>query len=211
MRKKSRNHLSAVAVCVIALSGIASAQAPKPAAKHAPPTIALTMETQLTTMEKQIVPAAEAMPTDKFEFVPEGQDFKGSRTFALEVRHIAAANFAMFSEIIGQAPPAGVSFGGGTNGPENLQSKEQIVQFLKDSFTLAHKAVASITQQNALTPINDPNLPFTQPYFNSRLALASFACTHMADHYGQMVVYLRLNGITPPASKNSPPANPGGR
>ncbi len=201
----------AIAACVMTLSAMASPQQKKATATKTPLTIALTMDTQLTSIEKQFVPAAEAMPAEKYSFVPDGEDFKGSRTFALEVRHVAAANFAFFSEVLGQAPPAGVSFSGATNGPDNLQTKDQIVQFLKDSFVLAHKAIATITEQNALSPIDDPNLPFSQPSFRSRLALASFACTHAADHYGQMVVYLRMNGITPPASQGQPPANPGPR
>jgi hypothetical protein len=197
-----------ILVCLLTFSVIASAQQTKPAATKPTPTFASTMDAQLTSMEKQFVPAAEAMPADKYSFVPSGEDFKGSRTFALEVRHVAAANFAVFSEILGQAPPPGVSFAGATNGPENLQTKEQLVQFLKDSFAVGHKAIATITEQNALVPIDDPNLPFSQPSFRSRLALASFACTHAGDHYGQMVVYLRLNGVTPPASNGQPPANP---
>jgi len=201
--------LPALLAAVLVITGVASPQQQKSAAPAAPATIARALDTQLTTMEKQLVPAAEAMPADKYSFVPEGKQFEGSRSFALEVRHIAAANFAIFSEIVGQAPPQGVSFGGATNGPDELVTKEQIVKFLKDSFAFAHKAAASITDNNALAPINDPNLPFTQPYFNNRLALASFACTHAADHYGQIVVYLRMNGITPPASKGQPPANPG--
>lgn len=188
-----------------------SQQTKTTAATKAAPTIALAMDMQFATMEKQFVPAAEAMPADKFSFVPHGEDFNGTRTFALEVRHVAAANFALFSEILGQAPPPGVSFAGPNNGPDNLQTKAQIIQFLKDSFALGHNAIATITQQNALSPLDDPNLPFSQPYFRSRLALASFACTHSADHYGQMVIYLRMNGITPPASKGQPPANPSPR
>ncbi len=203
-------HVLAIFGCLMALSVVGSPQQAKSTGAEAP-SIAVTMDTQLTSMEKQFVPAAEAMPSDKYSFVPDGGDFKGSRTFALEVRHVAAANFAFFSEILGQAPPPGVSFAGATNGPDNLQTKEQIVAFLKDSFALAHKAIATITEQNALAPIDDPNLPFSQPSFRSRLALASFACTHAADHYGQIVVYLRMNGITPPASKGQPPANPGPR
>jgi uncharacterized damage-inducible protein DinB len=210
MKPALRRDVTGIVVCLMTCSVIASPQQTK-AASAKTPTIALTMDTQLTSMEKQLVPAAEAMPADKYLFVPEGEEFGGSRTFALEVRHVAAANFAMFSEMLGQAPPAGVSFAGATNGPDHLQTKEQIVQFLKDSFALGHKAMAAITEQNALAPIDDPNLPFSQPYFRSRLALASFACTHAADHYGQMVVYLRTNGITPPASKGQPPANPGPR
>lgn len=211
MRPIHHKRLPAILACVMALSIIASPQQTKAMATKASPTIALTMDTQLTSMEKQLVPAAEAMPADKYSFVPDGEDFRGSRTFALEVRHVAAANFAFFSEILGQAPPAGVSFAGATNGPDNLRTKEQIVQFLKDSFALGHKAMATITEQNALAPIADPNLPFSQPSSRSRLALASFACAHAGDHYGQMVVYLRMNGITPPASKGQPPANPGAR
>ncbi len=202
-----RKDVLAIFGCVMALSAVASPQ--HTTVTKTAPTIALTMDTQLTSMEKQLVPAAEAMPADKYSFIPDGKDFIGSRTFALEVRHVAAANFAVFSVILGQAPPPGVSFGGATNGPDNLQTKEQIVQFLKDSFALAHKAIATITEQNALTPLNDTNLPFSQPSFRSRLALASFACTHAADHYGQIVVYLRMNGVTPPASQGQPPANPG--
>lgn len=208
MKPTLLNDATRILICLMALSVIASPQQTKITATKAPPTVALTMDTQLTGMEKQLVPAAEAMPAHKYSFVPDGEDFRGSRTFALEVRHVAAANFAVFSEILGQAPPPGVSFAGATNGPDNLQTKEQIVQFLKDSFALGHKAIATITEQNALAPIDDPNLPFSQPYFRSRLALASFACTHAADHYGQMVVYLRMNGITPPASRGQPPANP---
>jgi uncharacterized damage-inducible protein DinB len=207
MKLTRSKRLIPILVLIVSCATVAVPQQKSAAVAKA--TIALTMDTQLTTMEKQIVPAAEAMPADKYSFVPSGDDFKGSRTFALEVRHVAAANFGFFSEILGQAPPAGVSFSGATNGPDDLQTKDQIVQFLKDSFALGHKAIATITEKNALAPINDPNLPFSQPYFRSRLALASFACTHAADHYGQMVVYLRMNGITPPASKGQPPANPG--
>jgi hypothetical protein len=171
-------------------------------------TIASTLDAQLTVREKQIVPAAEAMPADEYSFVPDGDTFKGSRTFALEVKHVAATNVLFFSEILGQAPPPGVSWDGTMNGPDDLQKKDQIVQFLKDSFALGHKAIATITEKNALTPISDPNLPISQHELTSRLALAGLACMHVSDHYGQIVVYLRMNGIIPPASQGQPPANP---
>ena len=179
-------------------------QQAKPAA---PPTTSLVMDMQLKVMESQIVPAAEAMPADKYSFAPTSGEFKGMRTFALEVRHVAAVNFALFSAILDQAPPPGVVLAGATNGPDDLQTKEQIVKYLKDSFELGHKALATITEQNAVRPMDHPPLPL--PYFNTRLALASFSCTHASDHYGQIVVYLRMNGIVPPASNGQPPANPG--
>jgi len=188
-----------LAVVLVAAS-VCSAQA-KPAA---PPTLASVMDMQLHIAEIQFVPVAEAMPADKYDFQPAGAGFDGVRTFALEVKHVAAANFLFYSAILGVDPPAGVSATGATNGPDDLKTKEQIVKFLKDSFALAHKAIATLNDKNALVPLAHPVISFLP----TPLALASFGSVHVMDHYGQMVVYLRMNGITPPASVGQPPANP---
>ena len=144
-----------------------------------------------------IVSAAEAMPDDKYSFAPTNGDFKGVRTFAQEVKHVATVNFAFYSAILGQTPPPGVSANEQMNGPDDIQTKQQIVKYLKDSFALGHKAFATITARNATTPISKPPISF----LNTRLALASFGCTHAFDHYGQMVEYLRMNNLKPPASQ----------
>jgi hypothetical protein len=168
--------------------------------------MASMLEAQLGMVERQFVAAAEAMPEDKFSFAPAGANFAGVRTFALEVRHAATANFVIYSAILGQYPPAGVSVDGAANGPESLQTKEQIVQYLKDSFVLGYKAMATLDNGNALTPLD--KLPIAIPSLNTRLALAIFSFSHASDHYGQMVEYLRMNRIVPPASAGQPPANP---
>lgn len=168
------------------------------------PTIASVMEAQMKVLESQFVPAAEAMPEDKYGFAPSNGEYKGVRTFALEVKHVATANFAFFSAILGQDPPPGVSLAGATNGPDDIQTKEQILKYLKDSFALGHKAFATLTAQNALTPLAKPPISF----MNTRLGVASFSLEHSYDHYGQMVEYLRMNGIIPPSSQGQPPANP---
>ena len=168
------------------------------------PTLASAMQVQLGVVEGQFVPVAEAMPADKYDFTPTSGNYSGVRSFALEVRHVATANFGFYSLILGQAPPAGVSFSGATNGPDSLQTKEQIVKYLKDSFALGHKAMATLTPENALAPI--PNPPFSA--INTRLSIATFSLSHAMDHYGQMVEYLRMNGIVPPPSQGQPPANP---
>jgi hypothetical protein len=62
------------------------------------------MEAQLGMVERQFVAAAEAMPEDKYLFAPDGSNFTGVRTFALEVRHVATANFVIYSAILGQDP-----------------------------------------------------------------------------------------------------------
>ncbi|MGC2656745.1 MAG: DinB family protein [Bryobacteraceae bacterium] len=168
------------------------------------PTIASIMDLQLTFLEGQIVPAAEAMPDDKYSFAPNGSSFDGVRTFALEVKHVATANTGFYSAILGQDPPAGVSLRGLTNGPDSIQTKDQILKYLKDSFTLGHKALATLTLQNAVVPLARSPIPFMK----TRLDLATFSLEHAADHYGQMIEYLRMNGITPPASNGQPSANP---
>lgn len=168
--------------------------------------MASLMEAQLGMVERQFVAAAEAMPEDKYSFAPAGANFTGVRTFALEVRHAATANFVIYSAILGQDPPAGVTVDGAANGPESLQTKEQIVQYLKDSFTLGHKAMAALNNSNALAPLD--KLPIAIPSLNTRLAVAIFSFSHASDHYGQTVEYLRMNGIVPPASVGQPPANP---
>jgi hypothetical protein len=135
------------------------------------------------------------MPEDKFNFSPEnlriaGGDYKGVRTFALQIRHIAASNYAIWSAITGDQLPK--DFLGG-NGPENLTTKAAILKFLKDSFALGHKAASMLTLENMLQPPEHSK--------STRLRAAVFGVEHAYDHYGQIVEYLRMNGIIPPASR----------
>ena len=112
-----------------------TAQEPAPPNTSSAPTIASMTEAQLAMIERQFVQAAEAMPDDKYSFAPAGATFSGVRTFALQVRHVATANFVMYSAILGQDFPAGVTVAGAANGPEDLRTKEQILRYLKDSST----------------------------------------------------------------------------
>jgi len=159
------------------------------------PTIASTVDREIRAVEKQILEVAEAMPDDKFNFSPEnlnipGANYKGVRTFAVQLRHIAASNYFLWSPLTGEKLPEGLKDG---NGPENLKSKAEIIQFLKDSFALGHRAAATLTIENVLqTPEHSKS---------TRLRLATFGVAHAFDHYGQMVEYLRMNGIVPPASR----------
>jgi hypothetical protein len=158
-------------------------------------TFASVYERMLSNVEKEVVEAADAMPENKFNFAPDGPgDFKGVRTYAEQVKHIAIANYMYSAAILQEKVPVEVN---GEKGPDSLKSKADIMKFLKDSFTYAHKAVASINEGNVLEQIKAPfgNRPTT------RLALATGILSHPFDHYGQMVEYLRMNGIIPPASR----------
>jgi DinB superfamily len=175
----------------------AAASAPPPQQSQQPsaPTIASALDREISGVEKQIVDVAEAMPEDKYNFSPAtlnipGADYKGVRTFAVQVKHVAASNYFIWSPLTGDKLPEGLKDG---NGPENLKSKAEIIKFLKDSFALGHKAAATLTTENMLQAPERSK--------SSRLHLATFGVAHAYDHYGQMVEYLRMNGIVPPASR----------
>jgi uncharacterized damage-inducible protein DinB len=142
------------------------------------------------------------MPEDKYSFAPTNGEFKGVRTFAQEVKHIGAVNNAFFEAILGQPASPLAQGGEALNGPDSVQTKAQIVQYLKDSFALGHKAIATITPDNAVTLLQNPPISF----LNTRMSVAAFSATHAMDHYGQMVEYLRDNGMVPPMSQPRPPA-----
>ena len=176
----------------------------RPPMPQGPPSITSVLDFQLTIVEREFVGAAQAMPEDKYSFAPTNGEFKGVRTFAQEVKHVATVNNRFFESILGETAPAAPDEGIGSNGPDAIQTKDQIIQYLKDSFAHGHKAIATITTDNAVTPLKDPAVPF----LNTRAALAIFVDAHAMDHYGQVVEYLRDNGIVPPASAQRPPANP---
>ena len=156
------------------------------------------IDREISIVEKEVVEAAEAMPEDKFDFSPEklnvaGSDYKGVRTFAEQLKHVAASNYLIWSPITGDKLPDTVNEG---KGPENMKAKTDIIKFLKDSFAFGHKAVAALNGSNLVQPI-----PRKDGKTTTRLFLSTFAAAHAFDHYGQMVEYLRMNGIVPPASR----------
>jgi uncharacterized damage-inducible protein DinB len=178
---------------------IAAASAPHaPHPQPASPTIASAVDRQISGIEKQMLEVVEAMPEEKFSFSPEslnipGADYKGVRTFGLQARHVAASNYFLWSAVTGDKLPEDYK---GGNGPEALKTKAEILKFLADSFARGHKAAATLTAQNMLQTAENSK--------STRLHLATFAVAHAFDHYGQMVEYLRMNGIIPPASREKP-------
>lgn len=161
----------------------------------APATATSIVNTEITVIERQLLDAAEAMPPDRFDFSPErlslpGSDYKGVRTFAQQLKHVAASNYVLWSRLTGDT--AADKFNDG-KGPDAVRSKADIIGFLKDSFALGHHAAAMLTPADMLQPPTGSD--------QSRLHFAVFPIAHAYDHYGQIVEYLRMNGIVPPASR----------
>jgi hypothetical protein len=183
--------MSRVLLCAFALT-VTAWQPGQPAAAVTLPTM---VDREIAAIEKPFVDAAEAMPAAKFDFSPEGlripgADYKGVRTFAQEVKHVAASNYALWSSLTGER--AGDKFNDG-KGPDAVKTKADILVFLEDSFALGHRAAATLTPANMLQPPAGSD--------SARLQRAMFAVSHAYDHYGQIVEYLRMNGIVPPASR----------
>jgi uncharacterized damage-inducible protein DinB len=168
-----------------------------------PPSVTSVLNKNYGIVEQEVLSAAEAMPEDKYSFAPTNGEFKGVRTFAEQVKHIGFANHIFFGPLLGETIDA-KSIEENANGPASLKTKAEIVQYLKDSFTLGHRAISETTSENAVTPLSKPVFPF----LSTRLAIASIGTWHPMDHYGQMVEYLRMNGIVPPASRPRPQQQP---
>ena len=182
---------------LLALTLLASATVARAQTQPLPPptSLASMVDREISAVEKQLLDAAEAMPDDKFNFTPEsltisGDDYKGVRSFAVQVKHVASSNYFIWSPITGDAVPAAIKDG---NGPADIKTKAEILKFLRDSFALGHKAAATLTPENMLQPVGKGK--------SARLHLAEFGVAHAYNHYGQMVEYLRMNGIVPPASR----------
>ena len=140
---------------------------------------------------------AKEMPAEKYNFAPskaifvagQNAEFATVRTFLQQVTHLAQANYFFCASWSGLKPEVDVKAIG------DLKTKDEAVAALAASFKFAHRAVATITPENAwvaVKPIDG---------FSTRVTIVAFAAAHANDHYGQMVEYLRMNGLVPPGSK----------
>src|SRR5207253_10161120 len=154
------------------------------------------VQSLLRVVEREILSAVDAMPADKFGFAPSDGEFKSVRTFGQMVKHFSATNHILAAAALGEEPPADA---GDELGPENVRTKADILTYLKGSFVHLDKAVQAIGQTNI--PVNASPISPLKRGEVTRLALITETLLHAYDHYGQMVEYLRMNGVVPPASR----------
>jgi DinB superfamily len=205
--------LVAIVTLACAVSAWTPANAQEQPPQHQPTSAELSRDETLAKaimrtfefQEYEVRSAAEAMPEDQWDFRPASGMFKNEkpeygpaeiRTFREQVKHVACANFAFAAELDGAKPPMGCD----KDGPSPAHSRAEILTYLRDSFVALKKSLNAITVKNMSDPMSGP---YATP--NTRLGLAGICVWHNADHYGQMVIYLRLNGIVPPGSRNPPP------
>lgn len=146
--------------------------------------------------EKVIVSAANAMPADKYGFAPTDGEFKGVRTFGQMVKHLSATNYILAAAALGEEPPADA---GDELGSESVRTKDEILRYLTGSFAYLDKAIEAVGQKSI--PVKSSAISPLKSAEATRLALVVESLVHAFDHYGQMVEYLRMNGVVPPASR----------
>jgi uncharacterized damage-inducible protein DinB len=183
---------------LVARAGMAAAQQnvhEGPAALDAPRE-KRALQVFLKSVQTQIVSAADAMPAVKYGFAPTDGEFKGVRTFGQQVKHLAATNHILAAAALGEDTPADA---GDEMGPDTVRTKAEILDYLNASFAHLGKAIDAIGEKNAIVK-SSPISPMKGTE-TTRLALTVEALIHAFNHYGQMVEYLRMNGVVPPASR----------
>jgi len=138
----------------------------------------------------------EAMPANKFDFAPTAGAFKDVRTFAMQAKHIAYIIDEVSSGLLQEKNPS--TTGKNENGPDEVATKDDVVKYISQAFAYAHKAFATLSAQNIFEEVQNP---FGGTRKMLRLEVANIALWHTYDHYGQMVIYARMNNIVPPASR----------
>jgi hypothetical protein len=151
------------------------------------PTISVVMNRQLSSIEHEFMAIAEYMPEDKYNFKPTHGNFATVRTFAEQIKHVAAANYSYGSAVLGEKSPAAA--GGGENGPDSIATKAQILKFARGSFAYLHKAADSLNASNATAPARGGRA--------TKLGLIVGIIGHVGDHYGQVIEYMRDAGLDP--------------
>jgi len=145
----------------------------------------------VTNTEQLLISAADAMPESRYSFAPSNGEFSGVRTFAEQVKHLAAANYQLAAATLGEEPPAGTDR---ETAPDSVRTKAQVMDYVRGSFAALHRAAAALNEKNMDDPIPSKGN-------RTRLLMLIDALVHSSNHYGQMVEYLRMNSIVPPASR----------
>jgi len=187
--------------CALSFAQSSGSSSSSAQASAAAPTIASILNNQLRGIEREIMGAAEAVPQDKFDFSPGTANIPGDfktpnpvRTMSEQFKHIGDALEGEASGIMGQKAQSNE----GENGPKNIKTKQEVIDYLKAAFAKAHSAIDTITAQNATEEITNP---FGGNRKVTRLALAVGMVGHSNNHYGQIIEYLRMNSMVPPESQ----------
>jgi uncharacterized damage-inducible protein DinB len=173
--------ISILACSLLAFAAPAFAQAPAAAA----PSLQGDMLKDWTSLKETMAKLADAVPADKYSFKPT----PAQQTFGERVVHVATINNRFLGFLGGKAAAPTV------DAKAAAMSKEAALKAMSDSFDYG---IALLKEQTDQTMTQSVMAAFMGP--STRARVTWFLIGHTWDIYGQLVVYARLNGVTPPAS-----------
>ena len=181
--------LTIPALCLTTLAVSAAAQTSDAGADQALSTsLASTAKAMHSSIRRNLAEAAEAMPAENYAFKPTPQ----VRSFAQLIGHVTNANLLFCSAAKGAPFPA-------KSNAETLTTKEAAVKALSDSLAYCDAVYQETTDANFGERASISGFG-NKPTETTRGATLMFNTTHNNEHYGNIVVYLRLKGIVPPST-----------
>jgi uncharacterized damage-inducible protein DinB len=168
----------AATLAILGIVGAAAAQSGFPATSFLTPAKATWESTR-----NLVIGIVEVMPEDKYDFKPTPE----VRTFRDNVIHLVAENYLFFGRV------AGENLG---NPAQNLKSRDELIKALRESYDYGAKVWAGLTEAEAkaleMIEVRDQKV--------QRWSAILGAIQDNMNHYGNLVVYVRLNGLVPPRS-----------
>jgi uncharacterized damage-inducible protein DinB len=175
----TRNSFTRSVVVMALILGTVGAAAAQPSF---PPTSFLTpAKAMWESTRSLVIGIVEVMPEDKYDFKPT----PSVRTFRENVIHLVAENYLFFGRV------AGENLG---NPAQNLKSRDELLKALRESYDYGAKVWAGLTEEKALEMIE------VRGQKVQRWSAILGAIQDNMNHYGNLVIYLRLNGLVPPRS-----------
>ena len=160
------------------------------------PSLASNARTMHATIRRDLAEAAESMPAEEYGFQPTPQ----VRTFAQLIGHVTNATMFFCSQAGGEKPSS-------TTNQERVTSKAALIEALKESLALCDRVYGATTDANFNQPIEMSAGAGMKPGKTVRGAILMFNVAHNNEHYGNIVVYMRLKGHVPPSTaRTQPPA-----
>ena len=187
--KRILRHLVAV---MIGVSSTVSAQTTGAGYDALTPSLSAVAKTMHATIRRNLADAAQAMPSDEYSFRPTPD----VRTFAQLVGHVINANWFFCSQAKQEKPPVATNH-------EQLTDKAALVKALNDSLAYCDQVYSATTDATFTQPVQVQSGPGTSPANTVRGAILMFNTTHNNEHYGNIVVYMRLKGHVPPSTASA--------
>jgi uncharacterized damage-inducible protein DinB len=173
---KKRLLAGSILVLLGMFASVATAKA-QDAAQKKPPTPSEAIVENWNDVGNRLVAMAEDWPEDKYGYRPTA----GVRSFAEVMRHLAGSNYGLINGALKKK----VGVEGDDPSPDTFKTKAQIVEYLKKSVADGGAAIHELGDDGIMKHLDD-----WIGYIE-----------HMGEHYGQLVVYYRNNGVVPPASR----------